>query len=418
MNLPFGAQVRDLSRPEGSHLDTWIGRRFRMAIVASHVIQYQDPFYRSLAGQHDLDLEVLYCSDQGAKVYRDADMGTSLRWDLDLLHGYAYRFLPNLGRGEGFWRLFNPSLVGALGRGSYDAVLFMTGWAWASAWIGFASARFFRIPILIFGDSSFVPPEGSPKSFFRAGVLRALFAMISGFMVSGVFNARYYRHYKVDPRRFFPMPWAIDNARFLAASSLQSDERRALLARYGISPGRMVILFSAKFIERKDPMTLLAAYAAMKYRDRAAVVFMGDGILRAQLEAFSREHHLTDVHFTGFVNQSEIPRHYAMSDVFVLPSAFDPRATVINEAMACGLPVILTDRCGPVGDIAREGDNAFVFNFGDRATLTDRLDRLAADPELRIRMGKRSREIIANWDYDAGTRGVMNALRYVTEKPA
>jgi glycosyltransferase involved in cell wall biosynthesis len=171
-------------------------------------------------------------------------------------------------------------------------------------------------------------------------------------------------------------------------------------------------------IERKDPMTLLAAYAAMRHRDRAALVFMGDGVLRPDLERYVREHELDGVHFIGFINQTEIPKHYAMSDVFVLPSAFDPRATVVNEAMACGLPVILTDRCGPVGDIAREGDNAFVMKFGDRATLTDRLDRLASDPALRRRMGERSREIIDGWNYDAGVRGVADAVAYAVEHPA
>jgi glycosyltransferase involved in cell wall biosynthesis len=392
--------------------------RRRLAIVASHVIQYQDPFFRRLAAEPSLDVTVLYCSDEGAAVYRDVDMGTSLRWDLDLLHGYRHEFVPNRGRGHGFFRLLNPGLAPAIARGGFDAVLFMTGWAWATAWLGFAICRFLRVPFLLFGDSSFVPDERPVRARLRAGVLRALFGLTSGFLISGAFNADYYRHYGADPRRFFPMPWAIDNERFFEASRFGPGEREALRSRYGIDPGKMVILFSAKLIERKDPMTLLVAFAAMRHRDRAALVFMGDGVLRPELERYVHEHQLRDVHFLGFVNQTEIPRHYAMSDVFVLPSAFDPRATVINEAMACGLPVILTDRCGPVGDIASDGDNAFVMPFGDRTLLTDRLDRLAADPALRQRMGERSRERIAAWDYEAGVRGVADAVRSVAERPA
>lgn len=390
----------------------------RLAVVASHVIQYQDPFFRLLAAEPSLDVEVLFCSDEGAKVYRDVDMGTSLRWDLELLHGYRHEFLANRGSGHGFFRLLNPGLATAIARGKYDAVLFMTGWAWATAWLGFAVCRFLRIPFLLFGDSSFVPDESSPRAQFRAGVMRALFGLTSGFLISGAFNADYYRHYGADPRRFFPMPWAIDNDRFSEASRFAPGEREALRARYGIGADQMAILFSAKLIERKDPRTLLEAFAAMRHRDRAALVFMGDGVLRPELEREVSERRIPNVHFLGFVNQTEIPKHYAMSDVFVLPSAFDPRATVINEAMACGLPVILTDRCGPVGDIARDGDNAFVMQFGDRATLTDRLDRLAADEPLRRRMGERSRERIAEWDYRAGVRGVADAVRFAAEHPA
>jgi len=387
----------------------------RLAIVASHVIQYQDPFFRRLAADPSIDLTVLFCSDEGAAVYRDVDMGTSLRWDLDLLHGYRHEFLRNRGWGHGFCRLMNPGLVAAIARRRYDAVLFMTGWAWASAWLGFAACRILGVPFLLFGDSSFIPEERSLRARLRATVLRRLFRLASGFLISGAFNAHYYSHYGADPRRFFPLPWAIDNERFSNAGRFEPGERDALRARYGISAGKMVILFSAKLIERKDPMTLLTAFAAMRRRNEAALIFVGDGALRPELERYVDEHSVPDVRFAGFVNQTEIPRHYAMSDVFVLPSAFDPRATVINEAMACGLPLILTDRCGPVGDIAREGENAFVMAFGDRATLTERLDRLAADPELRRRMGQRSLEIIETWSYDAGVRGVAEAVRFIAE---
>ena len=379
----------------------------RIAVVASHVIQYQDPFFRKLAAAPDLDLTVLFCSREGANVYRDVDMQTSLRWDIDLLHGYRHRFLRNIGWGHGIFRLVNPGIVPAILRGRYDAVLFMTGWAWATAWLGFAACRLAR-----------VPAEASLRGRLRSRVMRALFRRTAAFMISGTFNAGYYKHYGADERRFFPMPWAIDNERFSAAGHLRPGEREELRARYGIAPDKMVTLFSGKLIERKDPRTLLAAFASMRYRDRAALVFMGDGLLRPELERIVKENEIPDVHFIGFVNQTEIPKHYAMADVFALPSAFDPRATVVNEAMVSGLPVILTDRCGPVGDIARDGDNALVMKFGDRDTLRELLDRLAADADLRRRMGQRSREMIAPWNYEAGIEGIRQACRAVAAASA
>jgi glycosyltransferase involved in cell wall biosynthesis len=160
-------------------------------------------------------------------------------------------------------------------------------------------------------------------------------------------------------------------------------------------------------------MALLRAFERMRRRERAALVFMGDGVLRAELEAYVHDAGLRDVHFLGFVNQSEIPRLYAMCDALVLPSHFDPRATVVNEAMACGLPVVITDRCGPYADIARHGDNAFVFRPEDVDALRDALDALASDDALRLRMGQRSREIIATWSYDEGVAGVKEALRWL-----
>src|SRR5262249_34267233 len=151
---------------------------------------------------------------------------------------------------------------------------------------------------------------------------------------SGVLNADYYRHYGANPRRFFLLPWAIDNERFVRESALQPGERGELRARYGIAADTVLFLFSAKLVERKDPFTLLNAYERMRLRDRAAVVFIGDGALREPLERTAREQNLGGIHFAGFVNQTAIPKCYAMADVFVLPSTYEPRGAVINEAMA------------------------------------------------------------------------------------
>jgi glycosyltransferase involved in cell wall biosynthesis len=388
--------------------------RHRLAIIASHVIQYQDPFFRLLAAEPEIDLTVFYCSPQGAIEYRDEDMKTTLRWDIETLSGYRSVMLRNFApRADGFFRHVNPGVIPALARDGYDAALFMTGWGSLTPWLGFLACRLWNVPILLYGDSSFVPPEDTMPRRLRALVMRALMRATSGFMISGAWNADYYRHYGADPSRFFPLPWAVDNERFANAARIGAEEGETLRARYGVAAGRMLIAYSGKLIARKDPLALLRAFERMRLRDRAALLFIGDGELRGAIEEYARAHALGDVAVTGFVNQEAIPALYGMSDVFVLPSSFDPRATVVNEAMACGLPVIVTDRCGPAGDIVRHGDNGFVFRFGDVDALAAHLDALASDAELRRRMSERSRQIIAAWDYRAGVEGVKEALRAV-----
>ena len=384
-------------------------RRHRLAIVASHVIQYQDPFFRLLAADAEVDVTVFYCSRAGAEVYRDADMQTSLRWDIELLQGYRHVFLRNFGRGEGYTRLINPGVIPAIARGSFDAVLFFLGWGTVTSLAGIATCRVTGTPFFLYGDSSFPPPEDSWRAKLRAAFIRAVFALASGFMVSGELNAEYYRYYGGDPRTFFLLPWAIDNERFANASRFEPGEREAMRARFGIGTEQIAFVFSAKLVPRKDPMTLLRAVAKMRHRDRAVVVFLGHGELREQLEAFARDQRL-HVKFAGFVNQADLPKHYAMCDVFVLPSTYEPRGAVINEAMACGLPVVVTDRCGSLGDIVQEHDNAFVYPAGDVDALARALDALM-DEDVRTRMGRRSREIIATWDYARGVEGVKEALR-------
>ncbi|HEX7705952.1 MAG TPA: glycosyltransferase family 4 protein [Thermoanaerobaculia bacterium] len=383
---------------------------YRVALVASHVIQYQAPFYRLLAQHPEIDLTVLYSSRAGAEVYRDREMQTSLRWDVDLLSGYRHRFLRNAGWGEGYSRLLNPGVIPAVLSRQFDAVILFMGWGTITSLLAIAACRMSGTPFFLFGDSSFPPPEETATQQLRAGFLRAIFRMAGGFLVSGTLNRDYYRHYGADPARFFLVPWAIDNERFTSASRMSADERNELRQRFGATPDDVVIVYSAKLLPRKDPMTLLRGVAAMRHRKPALVLFLGHGELRDSLERFAREENLR-VHFAGFVNQADLPRYYAAGDIFVLPSVYEPRGAVVNEAMACGLPVIVTDRCGSNGDIVREGDNAFVFPAGNALHLAVHLDTLAEDPHFRARMAQRSTAIIAEWSYERGVEGVLAALQ-------
>lgn len=387
--------------------------RRRLAIVASHVIQYQDPFFKRVAAEEDVDLTVFYCSMQGAEAYHDADMKTTVRWDVELLAGYRWVALRNYARNPnaGFTRVINPGIVPALIRGRFDAVIFMLGWGTVTSLLGILACRVARVPSFLYGDSSFPPPVASARDALRAGALRTLFGLVTGFMTTGVLNADYYAHYGADPQRFFHLPMAIDNERFARSASMTRDERRTLRARYGIAEEAFTIVFSGKLVPRKDPMTLLRALGSMQ--QRATVVLLGDGELRPELEAFARPRAL-DVVFAGFVNQSELPRHYAIGDVFVLPSTFEPRGLVVNEAMACGLPVVVSDRCGVIGDLVFDGDNGYVFAAGDAAQLASRLDRLAGDRALAATMSRRSREIIGGFSFAEGVRGVRQMLEWVT----
>ena len=393
-------------------------KRARLAIIASHVIQYQDPFFRLLAADPEIDLTVLYCSRAGAESYRDADMGTTLRWDVELLTGYRHVFLRNLvhDSNRGWTRHVNPGIVPALLRGHYDMVISMTGWGSISAMLGILACRLAGIPFFLYGDSSFPPPEDTLLRRIRARLLGMLFSNATGFMVSGVLNAEYYRHYGGDPDHFFLLPWAVDNDRFAKAARFAQGEREEMRERLAIRPQQTVFVFSAKLVERKDPMTLLRGYERMRERDRAVVLFVGDGELRETLETYARERALTGVRFAGFINQSDLPKYYGMSDVFVLPSTYEPRGAVINEAMVCGLPVIVTDRCGSIGDIVLDGENAFIYPAGDADALAASMTRLVDDPALRERMGERSREIIAGWDYARGVDGVKEMMRWTTSR--
>jgi glycosyltransferase involved in cell wall biosynthesis len=381
----------------------------RLAVVASHVIQYQDPFFKLLAAAPDIDLTVLFCSSAGSTEYRDTDMQTTLRWNLPMLEGYRYAFLRNLGSGEGIGRLINPGLIPAILFGHYDAVAFFVGWGTVSSILGIAACRSSGTPIFMFGDSDHPPPEITVKQRMRAGLLRGLLRVVDGYLVSGILNGDYYEHYGASRSRFFDVPWAIDNDRFIRDSSFAPTDRETFRNELGVGHDQLAIIFSGKLIPRKDPLTILRAMESMRNRKRIAAIILGHGELREEVERFAREHQLT-VHFAGFVNQTELPRYYGAGDVFVLASTSEPRGTVVNEAMACRLPLVVTNVYGGVGDIARDGDNALLFSPGDVSKLAEHLDHLVEDPALRAHMANRSRDIIDDWSYARGVEGIRKAL--------
>ena len=399
--------------------------KHRLAIFASHVIQYQDPLFRKIAAHPEIDLTVIFGSRSGAERFVDRDMGVELTWDLEaMLTGYRHLFLRNLsplGLHRRMFRLFNPGIVPLLWRSRFDAFLAMAGWGTATSLMAILTCRLRGTPYLLYGDASFVPgEERTLRARIRARLMRTLVGNAAGCMVLGTMNGGYYRHYGAREDQLFFMPYAIDNDRFVRSSSITAAERREIRSRYGIPDDLVVIAFSGKLVGLKNPAHLLDALERMTHRERAGVLFVGDGPLREPLEREAHARGLANVFFTGFVNQKELPRVLASSDVFVLPSTRDQRGTVVNEAMACGLPVVITDGVGIYGegDIVRPDENGFVYAVGDIEALARILDRLAGDEQLRRQMGSRGREIISTWDFDADVRGLLSALNAVASRRA
>jgi glycosyltransferase involved in cell wall biosynthesis len=201
-----------------------------------------------------------------------------------------------------------------------------------------------------------------------------LLRRFDGFLYVGQRNREYLRHYGVPEDRLFFSPHCVDNDAFAAASSA--------VQRAG---GRHRVLFVGKLIGRKHPADLLHAVARL--RDKPVqVAFAGSGELETELRQIAAA---SSVHadFLGFVNQSELPAIYASADVLVLPS--DGQETwglVVNEAMACGIPAIVSDAVGCGPDLIEAGLTGATFALGDVGALASAIENvLSFDGELTRR---------------------------------
>jgi len=140
---------------------------------------------------------------------------------------------------------------------------------------------------------------------------------------------------------------------------------------------------------------------------------VGDGPLRGALESQVREAGLEPwVHFTGLKTTAEVLPYYAFAQGFVLPSRQEPWGLVVNEALASGLPVVVSNRCGCAGDLVGHGTNGFLFDADHEEQLTDSLCRLDRwGPKEREVASRRSAELISRYSPDNFAEEVLRLVR-------
>ena len=386
-------------------------RRFRLAILASHVIQYQAPLFRMLARQPEIELSVFFCSDWGAQSYHDRGFGREVKWDVPLLEGYRFEFLPNWSirpNASRFWGLINPQIILHLRHRKFDAI-WVHGWARFTDWIAMLAAFTFKVPVLIRGESNLLPALPPWKSALKRIVLRDLFRRISAFLAIGRYNAEFYRAYGVPKEKIYMVPYAVNNDFFLSQADKLANCKGELKQELGIASELPVVLYSGKLIQQKRPADLLKAFEYFSESRRAVLVYVGAGPLESKLKEYVEEKHLPVV-FAGFRNQTELSKWFAIADVFALPSGHEPWGLVVNEAMCFSLPVVASDQVGAAGDLVRGGVNGLVFSTGDTRSLAEHLELLLSDPLLRARFGQKSREIIERWSYRENVNGILTCL--------
>jgi glycosyltransferase involved in cell wall biosynthesis len=310
----------------------------KLAVITSHPIQYYAPVFRALAESGAVDLRVFYTWSQAAQTGQyDAGFGAAVSWDVPLLSGYAYEFVPNAAAEPGpahFNGLVNPTLARDIEAWHADAVL-VFGWSYRSHLL--AMRRFKgRIPVLFRGDSTLLDPQSWWRTALRRACLRWVYRHVDVAIAVGSNSRDYFAWCGIPASRIAMAPHSIDTERFGADAASQESRAGAWRADLGIDPGSVVFLFAGKLQYKKDPALLLEAFCALP--PGSHLIYAGSGELEAELKARARG--LDAVHFLPFQNQSAMPTVYRLGDVLVLPSR-GPGETwglALNEAMACARP--------------------------------------------------------------------------------
>jgi glycosyltransferase involved in cell wall biosynthesis len=387
----------------------------RLAIVASHPVQYYAPWFRELATACPC-VRVFYLWDGGSAPRHDPGFGQAIQWDLDLLSGYEHEFVANTSRHPGTARpdgLDNPSLSGRLRAWRPDAVL-VFGYGWKSLLRLALTWRF--CPLILRGDTHLIGRD-SPSGWrqrFRQRLMPVLLGRYRGFASVGAAHTRFLIKNGVLRKQIFHVPHCVDNSRWFEQTNKAAANTDALRERLGIVRGQRVIVFAGKFESKKRPDLLIEAFARAA-RPKTTLLMVGAGPLEPSLRKQSEG--MANVRFLPFQNQQSLPSIFAVADFLVLPSE-GPEETwglVVNEAMAAGLPCIVSDHVGCREDLVIEGVTGWSFPHGDTGALASKLN-LACDtvaergPELRAAV----RDHIARYDYASATSALLAALAAVS----
>ena len=368
-----------------------------LAVVITHPIQYYAPVFKLLHERQKINVMVFYTWGEGGLQKFDPGFGKTITWNLPLLEGYPYEWVKNISADPGSHHskgIDNPDLISQINNWQPDVIM-VYGWFYKSH---LKILKYFkgRVPVIFRGDSTLLDDKGGIKSVLRSQFLKRIYRHIDYALYAGSNNKAYFKKCGLKETQLFFAPHTVDNDRF---AEDRTNEALTLRKQLGIANDEKLLLFAGKFEHKKNPLSLLEAFIDIT-QPGTHLLFAGNGILETELKNKANRH--KNVHFIGFQNQLYMPVLYQACDIFCLPSK-GPGETwglAINEAMACGKAILISNKVGAGTDLVKDYENGLTFNATDGIDLKSKLKTLLLyDKTALFTMGQQSREIIEGWSF-------------------
>lgn len=309
-------------------------------------------------------------------------------------------------RQDTFSQVAGAKLKECLERLKPDAVL-LPGYALPAARAGLEWCRRHKVATVIMSDSK---EDDAPRVWWREKVKERIVRRFDAALVAGEIHKEYLVKLGMKPAAVFPGYDVVGNKDF-------HPSRIRHLAKPIERPYFLAI---NRFVSKKNLPFLLHAYA--DYRRRITnteawdLVLCGDGELRPQIEKILFNNEITDaVHLPGFLEQTDLLPYFAHAKCFIHASLQEQWGLVVNEAMAAGLPVLVSKSCGCFADLVVEGINGFGFDPTNETELVDLMLRVSSDEAKSAQMGEASLAHIQNFSPDYFAENLIRAVEYATQ---
>lgn len=378
-----------------------------LVILSTHPVQYHAPVYRELSVKFKVPLTVIYESDFSVRGYHDPSFQETFKWDTDLMGGYASTVLR--GSEQGLGQLidnYQPTVILVQGYGTmFDR-----------ACIFYALTR--RYPLMLRAEVNDECKIRHPfKQIVRDIILRCFYKRVQALLYIGDASKRHYLRLGADEEKLFFSPYCVDTASFKSDESAKQVLRPLMRRKLGLKEDQILIIFSGKLVERKNPKIILNAILKTPeaIQGKISVLFLGSGPMRNELEGAAARSKI-EVFFSGFKNQTELSPYYHAADFLILPSTqSETWGLVVNEALAHGLPAVTSNRVGCHSDLIEPCVTGEVFRSGDANDLALAITRVLGYLKQK-NTHQRCREKAAVYSVEAAAAGIAEAYADISKR--
>lgn len=376
-------------------------KKIKVAILHNIISPHVIPYFELLAKEKDLDVKVFFCSEsEGNRI-----------WKSEIGKKFPYAVLPNrkieFKRKDLFTYYVNPSVISELKKFNPDVVI-SAGWDLLSYQAAFFYSKIARKKFILWSGSTRY--ELSWRRTLASPLVRLMVKGSDAYIAYGTRAKEYLIFLGAKPKKIF-ISWNTTNIEYFRKESENyKKEKKSIKKKLGIKTAK-VILYVGQLIERKGVKYLIEAFRKIKKEDKdVSLLIIGYGLLEKELMHLVKRQKISDVIFFGGVKWEETPKYYAIADVLVLPSLEEVWGLVINEAMATGLPVIVTKVAGGSADLIRENENGFVVSPRSSGQIFQTLKRIINDDKKSKMMSEKSSEIIESFTPKIAVNQIYRAI--------
>lgn len=384
-----------------------------LAVIETHPIQYHAPVYRELQSRFGISVSAIYASDFSVAGYIDTEFGVSFAWDTDLLSGYEHQFLTRVAHGGA--RSAEAATVHGLAEALEEVnprAVLLTGYSPRFYRNAFRTALKQGARLLFRAETTdHARRRGLLKRLVRDNALRYVYRKCDALLYVGERSRAHYLRLGVPEDELIFSPYCVDTSVFQTTDHDRDRMRVIKRLELDIEPDDFVILYSGKLVPRKDPLRIVEAARQLHDGARPVIVFLGAGRLQPQIELAASIDPPVQVRFPGFQNQRAMSAYYHAADCLVLPSLRDETwGLVVNEALAHGVPAVVSHAVGCAPDLIQDGVTGASFDAGDADSLAVALRRVL--PLLNNAAARaRCREIVDVYSITNAARGIAAAFK-------